>query len=124
MPSQMTQQQMPDQTDPQAEQQAGQHQGSSAGGWVRLEEVINYLRNVDKNREGHDVEIAAKSNTSGIHKFEITVKEKPMLQKANGMNAAASKPKVEVRVAMTVEDGHKLLRSQYPTKFLKAMGLA
>jgi hypothetical protein len=124
MPLPMQEEQMPEQQ-PQGAGAGGTGGGSSAGGWVRLEEVIKYLSNVDKNREGHDVEIAAKSNTSGIHKFEITVKEKPMLQKANGMNAAAtSKPKVEVRVAMTMEDRHKLLRSQYPTKFLKAMGLA
>jgi len=115
MPEQ--QQQMPEQQNPQ--------QQAAAGGWVRLEEVISYLQNVDKNRQGHDIEIVAKSNTGGIHKFEITVKEKPMLQKAQqGMAAAASsKPKVEIRVAMTADDQKKLLRQEYPSKFLKSMGL-
>lgn len=111
--------------------------GTAAGGWVRLEEVIKYLQNVDKNKGGHDVKITATSDTAGSHKFEITVKEKPMMNKANGMGQVAAGSNVEIKVAMQSEtkpvelfkvvkkpeDSTKNLKETYPNGFLTAMGL-
>lgn len=116
---------------PQQAQQKPQQSGSPGGGmaareqggWIRLEQVISFLESVDQNREGHDVEIAAKSNTAGVHKFEITVKEKPMLNKATNMGQAAARKNVQIRVAMTPEQEEKIVQDEYPSGFLKSMGL-
>lgn len=125
--------------DPAAANPAASGTSTSAGGWVRLEEVIKYLTKIDQNREGHDVEISAKSNTAGIHKFEITVKEKPMMQKANGMGQAASREDVIVRLAgwdtkleapksemkkPAVKKAAVDVKKAFPEGFLKSMGLA
>lgn len=104
----------------QQQQSQGGTMGPSAGSWVRLEEVIGFLQNVDKNREGHEIEIVAKSNTTGIHKFEITVKKKPMMGKATDMGQAASSDKP---VKIAGPDPKKTLKNLYPNEFLKSMGL-
>ena len=112
---------VPDEAKQMQSQQQGGTMGPSAGSWVRLEEVIGFLQNVDKNREGHEIEIVAKSNTTGVHKFEITVKKKAMMGKATEMGQAAASSKA---VKIAAPDQLKTLKNRYPKQFLKSMGLS
>ena len=114
-----------------------QFQDNASGGWVRLEHVIDYLQKIDQNKGGHDVKITATSDSAGSHKFEITVKSKPMMNKATGMGQVAASNNVKIKVAMdevkpielaktakNESKPEKNLREVYPNGFLKAMGLA
>lgn len=117
------------QAQPQAQPQ-GQPNGQAK--FVNLEAVIQELMRVKSNPQAQDVSVEA-SHSAGTHKFEIIIKEKPMVTKANEVaatqepQAVASGRRPWVRTSgwerLANANGKKDIVGGFPKEFLASMGI-